>query len=66
LIFNIPLYIVHRIITYKYYTVFPVIGKEFYLTFLFLETVKIRDNSFQKEYDTKKAVRWEGVYWYGI
>jgi len=33
LIFNIPLYIIHRIITHKYYNVFPIIGKEFYLTF---------------------------------
>jgi hypothetical protein len=46
LIFNIPLYIVHRIITHKYYNVLPTIGKKFYLTFLFLETVKVRDNGF--------------------
>jgi len=38
--------------------VFPIIGKKFYLTFLFLETVKVRDNGFWKEYDTKKAVYW--------
>jgi hypothetical protein len=56
LIFNTPLYIVYRIITHKYYNVFPIIGKEFYLTFLFLETVKVIDNSFWKEYDTEKAV----------
>jgi hypothetical protein len=45
-IFNIPLYIFHRIKTHKYHNVFPIIGKEFYLTFLFLETVKVRDNGF--------------------
>jgi hypothetical protein len=46
LIFNIPLYIAHRITTHEYYNVFPIIGKEFYLTFLFLETVKVRHNGF--------------------
>ena len=56
LIFNIPLYIVHRIITHKYHNVFPIIGKEFYLIFLFLGTVKVRHNGSQKECDTKKAV----------
>jgi len=54
LIFNIPLYIVHRIITQKYYSVFPIIGKEFYLTFLFLETVKFRDNGFRRNMMTRK------------
>jgi hypothetical protein len=48
LIFNIPLPTVHRIITHKYYNVFPIIGKEFYLSFLFLETVKVRDNGFRR------------------
>jgi hypothetical protein len=41
--------------------VFPIIGKAFYLTFLFLETVQIRDNGFQKEYDTKKAAGLEVI-----
>jgi hypothetical protein len=39
-------YISFIIITHKYYNVFPIIGKEFYLTFLFLEGVKVRDNGF--------------------